>query len=290
MALDPNALFALEIPPVRRSYDWRDSALYALGLGYGDDPLDPAQLRFLLEDGQQAMPAMANVLGHDGGWMKRPETGIDYLRVVHGEQAMRLHRPLPPAGEIVATTHVEEVVDKGEGKGALVTARREIRDAASGEAYATVWMTIFCRGAGGFGGPSDSRRTPHPQPTGTPDRSIAIATPAQLALIYRLSGDYNPLHADPATAARAGFERPILHGLATFGIACRALMAALCAGDGARVLGLEGRFSAPVYPGETITVDLWAQAAGSAAFRARVGDREVLKNGRFDFLPEENRA
>ncbi len=283
MPLDPDVLMSMKIDPVRRRYDWRDSALYALGLGYGADPVDPAQLRYVIERDQQAMPTMVNVLGHDGSWMKRPETGIDYTKVVHGEQSMQVHAVLPPAGEIIAQTHIEEVVDKGEGKGALVTARREIRDAATDAPYATVRLTIFCRGAGGFGGSPAAAHQPHPQPSGTPDHSATIATRPEQALIYRLSGDYNMLHADPETAQNVGFERPILHGLATFGIACRALMDRYCAADGRRVRALEGRFSAPVYPGEAITVDMWAEAPGQAAYSARVGDREVLRNGRFDF-------
>ncbi|MEX1236255.1 MAG: MaoC/PaaZ C-terminal domain-containing protein [Roseovarius sp.] len=283
MPLDPDVLMSMQIDPVRRRYDWRDSALYALGLGYGADPVDAAQLRYVQERGQQAMPTMVNVLGHDGSWMKRPETGIDYSKVVHGEQAMQIHAPLPVAGDIIAQTHIEEVVDKGEGKGALVTARREIRDAETGAPYATVWLTIFCRGAGGFGGSPAASRQPHPQPEGAPDHSAAVETRPEQALIYRLSGDYNMLHADPETAQKAGFDRPILHGLATFGIACRALMDRYCGANGARVRGLEGRFSAPVYPGEAITIDMWAQGRGQAAFGARVGDRDVLRNGRFDF-------
>lgn len=285
MALDQKLLSALDIAPVRQAYTGRDSAIYALGLGYGDDPTSPGQLRFILEQGQQGMPAMANVLGHDSSWMQRPETGIDFTRIVHGEQAMRIHTPLPVAGEIIATTAIEEIVDKGAGKGALVTARREIHGAATGLHHATVRMTIFCRGAGGFGGTPVSAHVPHPQPDAAPATSVTIGTPAQLALIYRLSGDDNLLHADPETARRAGFERPILHGLATFGIACRALMSTLCDNDGDRVTGLGGRFSAPVYPGEDITIDIWPQTSGQAAFRARVGTREVLKNGRFDYRP-----
>ena len=283
MPLDPDVLLNMHIDPVRRRYDWRDTALYALGLGYGTDPMDEDQLRFVIEREQQAMPTMVNVLGHDGSWMKRPETGIDYTKVVHGEQAMQIHAPLPVSGEIIAQTHIEEIVDKGEGKGALVTARREIRDAETDAPYATVWLTIFCRGAGGFGGTPKASRQPHAQPTDLPETSVTLTTRPEQALIYRLSGDYNMLHADPATAQRAGFDRPILHGLATFGMACRALIDRFCAADGTRVRALEGRFSAPVYPGEAITIDMWPQGAGQAAFAARVEDREVLRNGRFDF-------
>jgi len=283
MPLNPDALLSMQIDPVLRRYDWRDSALYALGLGYGINPVDDNQLRYIIERDQLAMPALVNVLGHDRSWMMQPETGIEYTKIVHGEQSMRIHNPLPVSGEIIAQTHIEEIVDKGEGRGALVTARREIRDAVTEVSYATVWMTIFCRGAGGFGGTSTGSRRPHPQPAEMPAHAITLTTRPEQALIYRLSGDYNMLHADPAAAQKAGFDRPILHGLATFGIACRALMDQFCAADGARVSGLDGRFSAPVYPGEAITIDMWPQKTGQVAFRARVEDREVLSNGCFYF-------
>lgn len=282
MPLNPAALRQLQIAPVRQAYDWRDTSLYALGLGYGCDPMDPAQLRFVVDECQQAVPTMVNVLGHDGSWMKRPETGIDYTKIVHGEQAMEIHAPLSVTGEIIARTMIEEIVDKGDGKGAIITVRREINDAATDAPIATVWMTIFCRGAGGFGGQPTSDRQPHPQPDTAPNRSVTIATRPEQALIYRLSGDYNMLHAQPDVAAKAGYDRPILHGLATFGIAGRALMASLCGSDPNRVHAMSGRFSAPVYPGEEITVDIWTQNFGISAFRARVGDRDVLRNGYFE--------
>jgi acyl dehydratase len=288
MPLNPNYLFALDRPEVTQSWTWRDAAIYALGLGYGDEPTDKGQLRFL-DRGQDmaAHPGMVNVLGYDGEWLRDEKTGVDYLKVVHGEQEMELHASLPLEGSVRAKTRVEELIDKGAGKGALIVTARELTDADTGERLATVRHTIFCRGAGGFGGQVEASRPPYPVPDETPDGSLEIATPRQLALIYRLSGDLNPLHSDPDVAQKAGFERPILHGLSTFGIACRGLMAALAGSDPGRVRGLAGRFSAPVYPGDTIALDWWIEAPGRAAFTARVGDRAVLKNGRFDYAPEE---
>jgi acyl dehydratase len=286
MALDPEKLLALRFAEIRQTYTWRDSIIYALGLGFGLDPTDERQLRFVDETKLRAVPTMANVLAYPGFWMRDLDTGIDWVRVVHGEQAMRLHRPLRPEGEIVGKTRIVDLVDKGEGKGALVYAERAITDAATGEPLATLLQTVFCRGDGGFGGKSEAPRVPHAIPDRAPDLSTDRPTHPQMALIYRLSGDLNPLHADPATARKAGYERPILHGLATYGVVCHGLMAALCDYEPERVLALEGRFSAPVLPGETITIDIWREQPGRAAFRARIAARNavVLNNGSFEYV------
>jgi acyl dehydratase len=285
MALDPDKLYALSFPELRQRYSWRDSVLYALGLGFGLDPLDEEQLRFVDQARLAAVPTMANVLAYPGFWMRDLDTGIDWVKVVHGEQEMRLHRPLAPEGEVIGRTRIVDIVDKGAGKGALVYAEREISDAATGERLATLLQTVFCRGEGGFGGTSSSTHAPHPMPERAPDIVLDLPTHPQLALIYRLSGDLNPLHADPAIARKAGYERPILHGLATYGIAGHALMKALCGYDPGRFRTIAARFSAPVYPGETITTDIWREAAGEAAFRCRVAARAatVIANGRFGY-------
>jgi len=289
MPLDPDYLLALDRDEIVQDWTWTEAAIYALGLGYGDDPLDKAQLRFLDAAQQmQAVPAMVNVLGYDGAWLRDERTGVDYLKVVHGEQAMRMHSPLPVEGRIRARTRITELVDKGPGKGALIVTERQIEDAATGTPIATVNHTIFCRGAGGFGGSPEQSETLAAPPPRAPDGAIDIDTPPQLALIYRLSGDLNPLHADPDVARKAGFDRPILHGLSTFGIACRGLMAALCGGHGARVQGMAGRFSAPVFPGETLGIEYWHTTPGQTAFEVRVRDRDatVLGSGRFDYSTE----
>jgi len=285
MAIDPEKLFGLQFPEIRHSYSWRDTVLYALGTGYGIDPVDERQLRFVDETKLKAVPTMANALAYPGFWMRDLDTGIDWVKVVHGEQAMRLHRPLPPEGEVVGRTRIVDLVDKGPGKGALVYAERAISDAATGERLATLLQTVFCRGDGGFGGKSEAPRTPHPVPEREPDLTIAMPTHPQMALIYRLSGDLNPLHADPAIARKAGYDRPILHGLATYGVVGHALMAGLCGYAPERVEAMEGRFSAPVFPGETISIDIWREGAGRATFRARVASRNavVLNNGLFEY-------
>ena len=209
---------------VLQAYTQRDSILYALSLGFGSEPTNPQHLRFVYERGLESFPTMAVVLGHPGAWMADPETCIDLLRVLHGEQHLRLHRPLPPSGELRAVNRVTEVLDKGAGKGALITIERQLFDAAGGgDPYSTQQAVIFARGNGGFGGPTGPSRPPHPLPQREPDATVDIATLPQSALLYRLNGDYNPLHADPEVAARAGFPAPILHGLASFGIAARAV-------------------------------------------------------------------
>jgi acyl dehydratase len=286
MAIDPSKLLALDIPDARQTYEWRESVIYALGLGFGLDPLDERQLRFVDETRLKVVPTMANVLAYPGLWIRNLPTGIDWVRTVHGEQAMRIHRPLGPAGDVVRKTRVVEIVDKGEGRGALLYIEGRIVDANTGEPIATLLQTVFCRGDGGFGGSPTSSRVPHPVPDRSPDLSLDLPTHPQLALIYRLSGDLNPLHADPAVARKAGYHRPILHGLATYGVAGHALMAALCEYEPDRVLALEGRFSAPVFPGETITVDLWREEPGRVAFQARVVARNVvvLANGHFEYV------
>ncbi|MBK0398204.1 MaoC family dehydratase N-terminal domain-containing protein [Limibaculum sp. M0105] len=285
MAIDPEKLLALEFPDIRHDYDWRDCILYGLGLGAGIDPLDEGQLKYVDETKLVAAPTMANVLAYPGFWMRDLETGIDYLRVVHGEHETELHRPLPTRGSVIGRSRIVGLADKGAGKGALVYVERRIFDAESGEDYATIRQTVFCRGDGGFGGSPEPLRKPHPLPDRAPDRSVEMPTHPQIALIYRLSGDWNPLHSDPATARAAGFERPILHGLASFGIAGNALVGACCSGDPARHQRLAGRFSAPVFPGDTITIDIWDEGAGTAAYRARVATRDavVINNGLFTF-------
>ncbi|WP_420391220.1 MaoC/PaaZ C-terminal domain-containing protein [Acuticoccus sp.] len=284
MPLDPDKLLNLHIPEVRHTLTWRDTIIYALGLGYGANPLDEEELKFVDETKLKAVPAMANVLAYPGFWIRDLDTGIDWVKVVHGEQSVRILRPLPTEGTLSGQTRVVDLVDKGE-KGALVISERAIVDEASGETVATIRQTGFCRGAGGFGGKRESDHVPQPIPNRPPDESVTLPTADGLALIYRLSGDYNPLHADPEVAKRAGFPKPILHGLATFGIACRGLMQALCDNEPERVRGQDGRFSSPVYPGDAITVDMWREEPGVASYVARVAEREVtvLANGRFEY-------
>lgn len=278
------ALRHFPVPETRQRLTRRDTILYALSVGLGQDPMDRAQLAFLDERRLQAVPAMAAVLGCPGFWLADPETGIDAPRVLHGEQGLVLHRPLPVEGEILGRTRVTGLVDRGADRGALLYLEREVRDVAAGAVLATLSQTVVLRGDGGFGGPAGPVRPPHPEPARAPDLAVELPTRPEQALLYRLNGDDNPLHSDPEAAAAAGFARPILHGLCTFGVVCHALLRELCGYDAARFGAMELRFAAPVFPGETIRTEIW-EAPGGAAFRARVAERDrvVVSNGRFAF-------
>ena len=270
---------------VRHTYTARDVMLYALGVGMAQDPLDREELRYVTEGDLRVMPSMAAVLASPGFWMRdQPEVGIDYVRLVHGEQSITLHKPLPAGGTLVGTTRVTRVVDKGAGKGALVHTEKTLTDAADGTLLATCEAVIFCRGDGGFSA-SGGGDAPGPAARATPDTppelTLDFQTRPEAALIYRLSGDFNPLHSDPEVAAKAGFARPILHGLAAYGAACHGLIKEYCGYDPARLGSISARFSAPAYPGDLIRLECW-KVGDEVAFRARVPDRDVtvLSHGR----------
>mgnify|MGYP000874508919 CR=1 FL=1 len=268
---------------VEQSYTERDAILYALGLGFGQDPTDEHDLRYVHEaheTGLQVVPSLAVVLGGPGAWMRDGRTGIDWVRSLHGEQGLVVHGPLPPAARVIGRNRVTGIIDKGPGKGALLMMERDIVNADTGALLATRTSSSFLRGDGGCGAPAREQSRPEPVPVRAPDVVHRISTRPEAALIYRLSGDYNPVHASPAVARKAGFERPILHGLCTFGMACRALLATVCMNAPQRLRTMTGRFSAPVYPGETQTVEIWEEAGGRVRFRTRVEERGITA---FDF-------
>ena len=281
MALDYDRLRNWKFADVEHAYGRTDTILYALGVGLGADPLDARQLRFVYEEDLLALPTMAVVLGAPGFWLKEQDTGVDWVRVLHGEQGLVLHRPLPPEGTAVGRTRVTGILDKGADKGALIYTEKVLLDKASGETVATTTSTTFARGDGGFGGPTGPSPRPHPIPEREPDLACDLPTVPQAALVYRLSGDRNPLHADPEVARAAGFKAPILHGLCTLGAAGHALLKSCCDYDPARFTSLKLRFSAPVYPGETIRTEMWRDGA-IVSFRSRALERDavVLDNGR----------
>lgn len=274
-------LLALDIPPVEQTYGWKDCVLYALGLGLGQDPTNEDELAFVYEKDLKALPTYALVQGYSAYWLRNPESGVNWNKVVHGEQGLVLHKPVKPEGTVIGKTRIVEVVDKGEGKGALVFSERRITDKATGELLATLTQTTFCRGDGGFGGPKRDTPAPHALPERAPDLVCDLPTRPEMALVYRLSGDVNPLHAEPAFAKAAGFPRPILHGLASFGVAGHAILKSVCGYDPARLRTIAGRFSAPVFPGETIRTEMWRDG-NVISFRARVTERDIVavNNGR----------
>jgi acyl dehydratase len=271
----------LDLKTEGQSFAWRDreTMLYALGIGMGSDPLNMDELPFVYENNLKAVPTLATVVAWGAGPMGK--TGINYLMVVHGEQSVTFHKPMPTEAEIIADSRIAGAYDKGPGKGAVIYTETVIKDAKSGEPIATLLGSTFARGDGGFGGPSDGAPAPHEVPSRAPDQSIDIPTRPDQALIYRLSGDRNPLHSDPAIATAAGFPRPILHGLCTYGITCRAVLQTYADYDPAKIKSHAVRFSSPVYPGETITVDMWKDG-DTVSFEARVKARDVtvIKNGK----------
>jgi len=274
-------LIALEVPQAEQSYGAKDCILYALGIGLGHDPTNEDELAFVYEKNLKVLPTMGTVLGHPGFWAREYDTGINWLKIVNGEQGITLHRPLGKEGTVVGRLRIVEVIDKGPGKGALVLSERKVTDEATGEAVATVTQTTFCRADGGFGGPPRQAPAPHRIPQRAPDAVCDLATRPEATLIYRLSGDRNPLHADPAVAKQAGFPRPIMHGLGNFGIAGHAVLKTFCGYDPQKLTAFACRFSAPVFPGETLRTEMWRDDR-IVSFRSVVVERGVIavNNGR----------
>ena len=272
-------ILSLKSDPQPFAWTDRETMLYALGIGMGADPMNEQELPFVYESGLKAVPSMATVVAWGAG-PPAGRMGINYLLVVHGEQKVEFHKPLPTEARITAEGRVIGAYDKGD-KGAVIYNETVLKDARTGEKIATLTGSTFARGDGNFGGPSDGAPEPHAVPTRAPDMTLEFPTRPDQALIYRLSGDRNPLHADPKIAKVAGFPRPILHGLCTYGITCRAVLQAYCDFDPTKVKSHQVRFSSPVFPGETIAVDLWKDG-DVVSFEARVKERgvTVIRNGK----------
>ena len=279
MPIDYEKALNLRVEGRKFSYSPRDTIIYALGVGFGSDPTNEAELRFVYEENLLAAPSMATVIAWGADEIEK--TGIDFSMLVAGEQRLEMHATLPPAADIVASWSIKEIVDKGPGKGALIIHEYEIVDASDGQRLATLGRTSFARADGGFGGPSEGAPQPHAIPGRSPDLEIQIRVLPQQALIYRLSGDANLLHVDPAVARKAGFDRPILHGLGTYGMVGRAILKSWCDYDPSRLKNFDARFSAPVLPGDEITLATWRDGE-VISFEARVAERNaiVLRNGR----------
>jgi acyl dehydratase len=280
MPLDYAKAMALQSEGQEFHYTDRETMLYALGIGFGADPMNADELPFVFENGLKAMPTLATVVAWGAG--RTMETGINFLMVVHGEQRLAVHRPMPTQAIITADWRLTHCIDKGPGKGAILVGETVLKDKASGEKLVTLTSSTFARADGGFGGPSDGGPTPHEVPTRAPDAVCELPTRPDQALIYRLSGDRNPLHADPGFAKAAGFERPILHGLCTYGVTARAVLQSFCGFDPTAIIGHDVRFSAPVFPGETIVTRMWKDGS-IVSFEAGVKERPgvtVIKNGK----------
>lgn len=268
---------------VTHDFTLRDSALYALAIGAITDPTDLTQLRLVDETNQIAAPTMAAVLASPGFWARdEREMEIDFTRLVHGEQRVQLDRPLPPEGRIIGTSRVSRIVDKGPDKGALITVCKTL-SSEHGERYGRAWQVFFCRGDGGFSGDAKAdllldgpTLPPLPAvPTRDPDHQLKCLVRPDSALLYRLCGDMNRLHIDPSFAQRAGFSKPILHGLATYGFAATAVIQIFALGDAEQLTQLDTRFSSPVYPGEEIEFRLWDEGE-DIALEGRVAERNSI--------------
>jgi len=261
MPIDPSAVGA-ESGPVERSWTSKDALLYAVGVGAGT-----SELAFTTENSagidQQVLPTFAVIVGSGGAPIGKAGD-IDFTQLVHGEQAFELAGPIPVEGTVRTTGRITGIYDKG--KGAVIATESVSVDAATGEPRFTTRSSVYIRGAGGFGGERGPSGPRNVAPDREPDHRVTYLTSPDQALVYRLSGDRNPLHSDPEFAKLAGFDRPILHGLCTYGFTGRALLHSLCGGDPARFRSMEGRFSAPVLPGDELTVSMWETGDGEAVF------------------------
>ncbi|MFQ6005192.1 MAG: MaoC/PaaZ C-terminal domain-containing protein [Woeseia sp.] len=279
MALDYDKLMGTRAAARPSAYDDRDTMLYALSVGFGGDPMDESELPYVYEGRSlKTVPAMASTLTPgdmlvDCGW--------DYSRVVFAEQRIELYRPLPAAGRLLTDSRVVSAFDRGPELGALVTVESDVRLAKDDTALFTSNSTVIARGDGGFGGPAGKGLAPHKLPARDPDLTCEVRTRPDQALLYRLCRDRNPLHADPVMARQAGFARPILHGLCTYGIACRAILKTICNYDYTLICGLDARFTAPVIPGDSITTEMW-QDRNILSFRciAKARGAIVINNGK----------
>lgn len=281
MSFNPEYLLNREFETIQQTYTEKDCILYALGVGMGLDPLDEACLHFVYEDCLKVLPSQSVIMAHPGFWAKEDDMGIDWVKVLHAGQEIIFHNPIPTSGTVEATTRITEIADKGEKVGALIISDRIVRDVETGNDICTLITTILARGNGGYGGDKKSSGPkPDAIPARDPDEVCDLPTLPQQALIYRLSGDYNPLHASPSVARSAGFKAPILHGLCTFGVMTHALVKTCCDYDPSRFKRMRLRFSAPVYPGETIRTEIWNEG-NEIAFRCKSleQDKIVINNG-----------
>ena len=288
--IDPDKLLRWKFEEKIQEYSQRDTMLYALSLGFGTDPLDGWQLEHVLEDRLRAFPTMALVLAHPGPWTAQPETGVNRKGVVHGEQILTIHRRLPAAARVKSTNRVTAVIDKGSTKGAVIQTEREIYEVQTGHLLATLSGTTFCRRAGGFDSTGQNTfGNPREEAPGSPKREpdvvAHVSTSRQAALLYRLNGDYNPIHSDPEAARESGFERPIIHGLLTFGLAARLLEQTF---SPLELGSIRARFAATMFPGETLTLRIWRDTDNLVWFSGICKERdvEVLSKGQAVMVPK----
>ena len=277
MPINYDEIMSMTSENVEISYSDKDSILYSLGVGLGNDPMNMAELKYVYENSQVALPSMATNFQYHSPLLLK--ANINFILVVHGEQKLSFSNPLPVSGDFISNAKVIGCYDKGAGKGAIIDVETTINLKKDNTEICKLVSTTFARGDGGFGGP-ESPKSEIFRPEGDPDFVHEIKTKPNQALIFRLSGDYNPLHSDPNFAKTAGFEKPILHGMCTYGIACRSLVETVCEGDAKRLKKFDCRFSSPVYPGETIVTEMWKNGS-KVYYQSKVKERDkiVIKNG-----------
>ncbi len=271
----------MKVKSERMASQWtlRQTILYNLGIGYGAAAIeDDALLRFVLEEDTASFPTMTAVMGSSGAGaaIMDPQYGVNFQMIVHGEEEVELFGALPAEGALLSDSAIEGLWDLGEKKGAVLRMVKRLYRADDQSLLAACASTIMLRGNGNFGGSAEGAPKARATPERAPDGSASSITRPEQALIYRLSGDTNPLHSTPSFARAAGFPGPILHGLCTYGVCARILVGGLAQGDAARLKFIKVRFSSPVYPGETIRVEWWDEGAGSYAFQARAEERDVV--------------
>lgn len=278
MTFDAERLRHWRVADTEQLLTRRDTAFYALSTGFGDDPLDRAILPFVdpVDPDLRASPSLALVLAYPGFWIADPVLGVDIARVLHLDQSIELDRSLPIEGVITGRTTILDVIDRGERRGALLISDRVLSH--DGVRFARLVQTLLLRSEGGFavspGTVPPRRRVPET----IPDQTIRFSLPEDAALFYRLNGDFNPLHSDPELASRAGFARPIMHGMGTFGFVTRHLIAHVCQGEPGRLASIAMRFAAPGFPGDRFALHIW----DSGAFALVADDgRRVIDDGAF---------
>ncbi|MGQ9694569.1 MAG: MaoC/PaaZ C-terminal domain-containing protein [Thermodesulfobacteriota bacterium] len=241
--------------PYEFTYQERDLIIYALGIGFTKD-----DLTYVYEGAKdfKAFPTFGVILPANAGAEAFLSTKANFAMVVHGEQTLQIHNALPRSGTVLTTTVIEGIYDKGSG--ALIVMRFDSQD-KNGTPLCTNWAGVFVRGAGGFGGPPQPKKEIPPLPAKEPDYTFLAPTDPNQAALYRMSGDRNPLHIDPAVAKAVGFAQPILHGLCTYGVVCRCFVKEVWSGEAAKIKSYSARFSAPVIPGETLRVKVWTASS-----------------------------
>lgn len=282
MAINYDKIISLKSEGIEVSYTDKDSIRYALGVGLGNDPMNLDELKYVYENGQIALPSMATNFQYHSSLLLA--ANLNLIMVVHGEQKLSIINPIPVSGNFLIDMKVINCFDKGAAKGAIIDVETSVSLKKDGTPICKLISTTFARGDGGFGG-DDAPASKLIILEGDPDITHEIITKPDQALIFRLSGDYNPLHSDPGFAKAAGFPKPILHGLCSYGIACRSIVASVCDNDVKKLKSFNCRFSSPVFPGETIVTEIWRKDK-IINFQSRVKERDkiVLKNGECEII------